>query len=270
MKRLYLQRLEGIEAGLNAIEDATKKAVALSEGNIGVVHTGRQNRALFVFAKMIAHNMSSISLIQRAIFAAKSASLLDHFSAAALGRISIDAAIMTLYLSEPSLTLAQWNLRRHLLYLHDDTNRKRFLDAMVKAEGGTSTDHLKGYDDAKKARHKDIEKYGKETGLSEDKLEKLLKGEVFVNGVRGAVREAGLNLEAWEAHNAYFSPYVHAHPASFMRADQHAITFDEPSSYQKYLCNYVTGTVAGYTEAVNGRIEAFCKDISADPLGHVE
>lgn len=270
MKKLYHQRLDGIEAGLNAIEKATKRAVALSEANIGVVHTGRQNRVLFVFAKMIAHNMSSIGIIRTAIFAEKGASLLDHFSVAALGRISIDAAIMTLYLSEPSLTLAEWNLRRHLLYLHNDTNRKRFLDAMVKAEGVTSTDHLEGYAEAKAARHAAIETYGKEAGLSQDKVEKLLKGEVFVSGVRGAVREAGLNLEAWEAHNAYFSPYIHAHPVSFMRADQHAIAFDEPSPYQKYLCNYVTGVVAGYTEAVNNRIEAFCRDIADDPLGHVE
>ncbi|UDF29943.1 UNVERIFIED_ORG: hypothetical protein LHK14_01090 [Roseateles sp. XES5] len=270
MKKLYRKRMEGLEEGLDALETAISRAVVVSESCIGIIHTGRQNRALFLFAKLIANNMSVVTLVQTAVLAGKNASLLDHFSVASLGRIAIDTAIMTLYISEPSLTLAQWNLRRHVLYLHDATSRKRFLDAAVRAEGVTSQYHLEGYSERKTELHSAIDMYGAELGLPQDKLERLKKGDVFVDGLRGAVREAGLNVDAWEHYNAYLSSFVHAHPVSFMRAEEHAISFEEPSKFQRELCGYVMEAIASCTEAVTTRVEAFCGDDAKDPLGMLD
>lgn len=267
MKKLHRTRMEGLEEGLDALEAATGSAVAASEASMGVVHTGRQNRALFLFARLIANNMSVMTLVHNAVTASKNVSLLDHFSVASLGRIAIDTTIMTLYISEPSLSLAQWNLRRHVLYLHDATNRKRFLEAAVKAEGITSFDHLKGYEETKATLRSAIDRYGAEVGVPQERLDRLKGGDVFVDGLRGAVREAGLNVDAWEHHNAYLSSFVHAHPVSFMRADEHAISFEEPSKFQRELCGYVMGTIASCTETVTARIKIFCGDVSRDPLG---
>ena len=40
------------------LEIAIRDAIKISESRIGVDHTGRQNIALFIFAKLIAHCMS--------------------------------------------------------------------------------------------------------------------------------------------------------------------------------------------------------------------
>ncbi|MCZ7466403.1 MULTISPECIES: hypothetical protein [Rhizobium/Agrobacterium group] len=265
------QRLEGMQDGLDAFESATSSAVAISSKNIGVVHTGRQNRALLVFAKLIAHNMSLNSLVRTGISAPPGASLMDHFSAAALGRASIDAALMVMYLTHPPLSVAEWNLRRHVLYLHDATNRKRFLDALVKAEGDIVSGHMDGYREAKMELQAKIRGFGAALGLPEDTIVNLSSGSaVFVAGVRGAVDEAGWNKKAYEAHQSYFSAFVHSHPVSFMRAVDHEISFSEPSEYQKYLCNYVLETVAVYTEMANERMEETCMTFESDPLGHIE
>ncbi len=270
MKNIHKRRQDGLENGLNALNIATERAVFISSDSLGKEHTGRQMRALHVFSKMISHNMSITTLVNTAIYAPKDASALDHFSVAALGRIVIDACIMALYISEPSLTLHQWNLRRHVLYLHDHTNRKRFLDAMAKHENIIDSNHLEGYPEMKESLRLSIAKYGIVLGLTPDKIDKLQKGEVFVDGVRGAVREAGLNVQAYEAHSSYFSAYIHAHPVSFMRAEEHGLSFSEPSAYQKYLCDYVMQTIAVYTQSVVDRFAIFVGDIKKDPLGIVE
>lgn len=270
MKKLHRQRLEGLAEGLQLIDDATRRAVIVSEECMGVVHTGRQNRALFILAKVISHNMSLISLVQKAVEAPKGASLLDHFSVVALGRVSIDTSIMGLYLSEPTLTADEWNLRRHILFLHDATNRKRFLSALAKAEDADTGEHLTDYPEAKAALGEAIEKHGLASGLPLEQIQDLKDGRVFVGGVRGAVREAGLSVELFEAHNAYFSPFVHGHPVSFLRANEHNISFNEPSEYQKYLCSYVMQAVAVYTAALVDRMQDFCGDMANDPLGQID
>lgn len=93
---------------------------------------------------------------------------------------------------------------------------------------------------------------------------------MFVDGIRGAVREAGLSVELFDAHNAYLSQFVHGYPVSFMRADDHAISFEEPSEYQKYLSSYVMTAVADYTKAATARMNEFCGSAARDPLGQVD
>jgi len=47
-----------LKGQIGALEIAIRNAIKISESRIGVDHTGRQNIALFIFAKMIAHCMS--------------------------------------------------------------------------------------------------------------------------------------------------------------------------------------------------------------------
>jgi hypothetical protein len=271
MRSAKAKRLEGMEKGLEDLDRTTRHAVSLSERNIGVIHTGRQNRVLFVFAKAIAHNMSILKIVESAIHAPRNASLLDHFSVAALGRTSIDALLMTLYLSHPKLTLTEWKLRRAILSLHDTTNRKRFLEKMTRANGGTDKSYLDGYEDAKSSLRATIARLAAELGYAEDRTAELQNGNlVYIDGSRGAAREAGWDINQFEADQAYFSPFIHAHPVSFLRADEHGVSFSEPSDYQKYLCNYVMAAVSIYTTTVNRRVAAFCKSESDDALGHIE
>ena len=54
---------------------------------------------------------------------------MDHFSLAALGRVAIDASLMTMYISDPKINLEEWDLRRKICRLHELFNRKRFLTA---------------------------------------------------------------------------------------------------------------------------------------------
>ena len=89
---------------IEAFEKATEHAVALSESRLGVVHTGRQNRVLTAYAKTLVHAMSIQLLYNNSVRQKPEFGLLDHFSIGALTRTLVDASIMTLYLSEPSLS----------------------------------------------------------------------------------------------------------------------------------------------------------------------
>jgi hypothetical protein len=82
----------------DAFEIAIRDAITISESRIGVDHTGRQNIALFVFAKLIAHCMSMDRILSNCRRVLETGGLLDHFSLAALGRTALDASVMTMYI----------------------------------------------------------------------------------------------------------------------------------------------------------------------------
>ena len=130
------------QTSIDLLWDATEKfqqtifeAAKISDRALGVEHTGRQNRSLFIFAKLIAHCMAISVLVEKFRNAPEDAALLDHFSIATLARAVIDAALMVMYVSDPNLERDEWDLRRQVLFLHDLTNRKRFLTAVGRAGG---------------------------------------------------------------------------------------------------------------------------------------
>ncbi len=92
-----------IESALADFGKATRRAVVISESNLGQLRTGRQRRALMVFAKLIAHNMVIGLCVDKFFQAPADAAHFDHYSIAALGRASIDACLMTQYISETTL-----------------------------------------------------------------------------------------------------------------------------------------------------------------------
>lgn len=196
--------------------------------------------------------------------------LLDHFSIGALTRTLVDASIMTLYLSEPSLSEAEWDLRRHVLYLHDASNRKRFLKAMHKHVGKTlSTNDADAHRQNKDGILKAITQRGKELGLDENRIEELSKGQlVFVDGIRGAVREAGLDTNEFDFVHVYLSNHVHSHPVSLLR--QENISLEAPTDFQLSFCGFCLEAATGYLESANLRVDEFTGDMARDPNGHID
>ena len=124
--------IDSLIVGVEALHEATRNAVSVSERNIGRIHTGRQRRSLYVFSKLIVHNIAIVDIANKFIEEPRDIALLDHFSIGALSRASIDAALMTMYISEPKLNLERWDFRRQLLFLHDANNRNRFLKPLKK------------------------------------------------------------------------------------------------------------------------------------------
>lgn len=255
---------------ISDLKSITRSAIKTSAENIGLHHTGRQNRALFLFAKIIAHNLSLIRIIE----ADQSHRnydddefLLDHFSVAALARTIIDACVMMAYISHPSLSRDEWNLRRYILYLHDAMNRKRFFNP-VKTN---SDSFLLGYDDQKRYLIEKIQKYASVLSVSDEKSAELIKGQiVYVDGVRGAVREAGWPLDEFEFAQSYLSAFVHSHPVSFMRAAEHGISFSKPSDFQVTIATLAIGFSVSYTHAIVERMKIFAKTADGDILGRVD
>lgn len=263
--------LKSMVAALDKLYAVTQEAVVISDGAMGTVHTGRQNRALFVFAKLIAHCLSVTAIIEKYQAAPRGEALLDHFSVATLGRAIIDASLMTKYISEPSLTADEWDLRRQILFLHDLTTRKRFLTALELAGQPRDTGFFEGYAAAKERLKAKIEDLAAKLGHAPEQANQLSDGQkVFVGGSRGAAREAGWDVQEFEFHQSYLSNWVHSYPVSFMRADEQGISFSDPSNYQFWLCQMVLETSADYLDDVNARMRLFTGSAEADPVGPFE
>jgi len=263
---------KAFDTALEQLDECLMAATALSGGRMGIVHTGRQNRVLMSYAKTITHCMSLNALSTKPQTMPEGNQLLDHFSIAALARCVIDSAIMTLYLSELSLTLPQWDLRRHILFLHDLTNRKRFLTALGKAQGGgPKPPFFENYEEIKRGLQSVIDRRCRELNISPERSDELKNGQtVFIDGVRGAVREAGLDGNTFDFLHSYFSNHVHSHPVSLLRADEQKISFESPSPFQLGLCATAITAAVDYLNAVNERVEAFTGEMSRDPVGPLE
>jgi len=267
MKKDQTTDLSAMIEGFNILEGATQQCVKISERNIGMTHTGRQRRALFVFSKLIVHNMSALNIAQKFLDKPTDEALLDHWSMAVLARASIDAALMTMYISEPSLSLNQWDLRRQLLFLHDNNNRSRFLKPLTKQGIYQAPDNSH----VTKQLHDRIKELGPLLLYGEEKIAEYLKGwHLFVEGVRGAVREAKWDVDHFEFNQSYLSAYVHSHPVSFMRADEHGVAFGGASEFQAAFCHYLMTMLSEYTKSAADRMDAFSVPEKGDPNGHLE
>ncbi|KRD71807.1 hypothetical protein [Ensifer sp. Root278] len=259
--------LESAKAAYADFERATSNAVTISQRNLGMVHTGRQRRALSVFTKLIMHNMSISVLADRFFDNPSGSALLDHYSLAVLARASIDASLMTMYISEPSLSTKQWDLRRQLLFLHDDSNRKRFLKPL-KAYGVQASDPAN--DGVRLGIQTRIRELGAALLYSEPKIAEFQNGMfLFLDGVRGAVREAGWSVDDFDFNQSYLSAYVHTHPVSFMRFDEQ-LRVGGISPFQADFCHYLFSMLQEYTQSVVDRMDVFSVPDKGDPNGHIE
>lgn len=260
--------MDKIISSYDKFELINRRLVDVSENNLGKLHTGRQRRALFVMNKLIVHNMST-GLIVDQYFKDTKNGLLDHFSMAALARASIDASLMTMYISEPSLSLTGWDFRRQILYLHDSNNRSRFLKPFRSSS--ETKPFFNSRDDAVRSIHEKIDYLGRKLLIPEDKISEYQKGiNIFVDGVRGAVREAKWDNEIFDFNQSYLSAYVHTHPVSFINADNFDIRFSGASDFQISFASYVLETISEYSQSVAERMEVFSDPDIGDPNGHLD
>lgn len=250
--------------------EVLEESVRIMTAQEGVDLTGRQRRAVSVFGKTQLHCMTLQTIVEDVV--RTGTGLLDHFTVGTITRSVIDASLMTMYLSEPSLTFPQWQLRRELLYLHELTNRKRFLEAQGKVlasleRGRTALPFFDTYEADKKGSRDRIARYGEAVGLDRDKITKLQEGQwVFVDGARGAAREAGWDSSAFEFEQAYYSAYVHSYPVSFMKADEQGVSWVHPSPFQENFVALALNVAGMYLERASERMKTFAASESCDPL----
>ncbi|EGP55766.1 hypothetical protein Agau_L101172 [Agrobacterium tumefaciens F2] len=261
--------IKGLRDAYEKFNAATGRAILVSDRNVGQFHTGRQRRALMVFFKMTAHNLSMLELCAEFIENPDDETVLvDHFSIATLARASIDAALMTMYISEPSLTRTQWDFRRQLLFLHDANNRSRFLKPLKKYG---DIPFFETSDTIRDGIKEKIRTLGATLLLSEIAITDYQNGfSIFIDGVRGAAREAKWDIDMFEFHQSYLSAYVHTHPVSFMRADEHDLTFPGISNFQADFLHFVYTSATEYTDSVTARMDVFSEPGKGDPNGHLE
>jgi hypothetical protein len=254
-----------------ALEIAIRDAITISESRIGVDHTGRQNIALFIFAKLIAHCMSMDMILSDCHRVLETGGLLDHFSLAALGRIALDASVMTMYISDPNLNREQWDLRRQIFRLHELFNRKRFLSASGAKDQTPNLHFFETYEMRKVILRARVDMLAKQLGYTSEQIDGFLKGQyVFIDGARGAAREAGWDVDAFDFHQAYLSNWVHSHPVSFLRFAEQGISFSRPSDYQLNFCGAVLEITMPYVQKTTDRMQAFTGSKDLDPIGHLD
>jgi hypothetical protein len=260
-----------LKSSIDAFEVVIRDAITISESRIGVDHTGRQNIALFIFAKLIAHCLSMNMILSHCRQVLDTGGLLDHFSLAALGRTALDASVMTMYISDPNLDRNRWDLRRQIFRLHELFNRKRFLTAAGAKDGTTNLPFFETYEERKVTLRSRIDILAKQLGYTSEQIEGFLKGQyVFIDGVRGAAREAGWDVDAFDFHQAYLSNWVHSHPVSFLRVAEQGISFSRPSDYQLNFCGTVLEITMPYIQKATDRMRAFTGSKELDPIGHLD
>jgi hypothetical protein len=152
---------------------------------------------------------------------------LDHWSTAAMARNMIEAAVMFGYLSEDGISEDEWRLRKLVLWNHDATTRyKMFV-------GWKNEEQAKGF---KKHMNDLRARIGQEPlfhRLEEDRRAKINAGsEVYIRGLRGAVRAMKWDINEFDAIYGYLSSHSHSSPVSFMRLAEHGIDFATPTDQQ--------------------------------------
>jgi hypothetical protein len=261
----------GVTAVIGSFDKATQDAIAISESRIGVDHTGRQNIALFIFAKLIAHCMSMRLILSNYERVLDTGGLLDHFSLATLSRAALDASLMTMYISNPTINREKWDLRRQILRLHELFNRNRFLTAAGAKNQTPKLSFFETYEQRKVELRTRIAHLAKQLGYSSDQIEGILKGQtVFIGGVRGVAREAGWDVDKFDFHQSYLSNWVHSHPVSFLRFDEQEISFSRPSDYQVSFCGIVLEIALPYLASTTARMQAFTGSKDLDTIGHLD
>ncbi len=153
---------------------------------------------------------------------------LDQGSIAALARGMAESAAMVAYLIDPALTLEQWELRKHVLWLHDATTRYKMFSKLENEEQAT----------AARPQMQDlrtrIEAFPEFQALAPERQGRVIAGsEIYLHGLRAAVRLAGWDVDEFDAMYGYLSSYSHSSPVSFIRLAEHSIDFKVSTRAQR-------------------------------------
>ena len=167
-------------------------------------------------------------------------SILDHTSIAALGRTLLEAWLMFMYLSDPTTSEEEWALRRAILELHDSLARYKAMKHMG---------------DKKEAQDFKPQINQLKTIISSDPLFKSLDSkqqdtilagtQLYINGLRGAVRATGWEPNQFNWVYNILSSHSHSAPLSFYR--------EEGNPYEP-----VVGIVPSYQYLISGMALGQC------------
>jgi len=139
---------------------------------------------------------------------------------------------MFVYVSEPAISGEDWLLRRAVLELHDSTTRYR-----ISKDIG---DIKEAQDYLMEIVKKIIVSDPVFQSLDTERQQKVLKGqELYINGRNAVVREAGWDVDHFNAMYAALSSHAHSAPVSFYRSDPF-----EPSASIAPDYQYVTSGLA--------------------------
>lgn len=190
----------------------------------------------------------------------KDVCFLDHTSICAVGRTFVEAGIMHLYISELSVSQEEWLFRRSILELADWTSRYRMTNDLKRFshDDGDMKD-AKQY----KERMEEIRSFLRADpifqSLNVERQNKVLSGqELYLHGLRAAVREAGLNVHEFNIMHALLSSHAHSAPISFYRSvvDPNEPVYGLVSDYQYNISGNALTYATAITELACERM--FC------------
>lgn len=241
----------------DACEKALSAAVTASDAGIGLLEGWQGHWAAFLHARTIVNTMTIFDVIDAAVGSNGEARPLDHFSVASIARTAVEAALMMLYISDPSLSPEQWELRHLILQLHDTSHRSRMFRSREKSEIGNDVKQMR----TEYRLHIDritseILENPEFSNLTPEQQDRIIKSrDYYIGGIRNAVRMAGWDVAEYDFFESYFSAYIHSMPMSFFRAEQHQVEFSGISEFQFALCGTALALVGHALVSTTARME---------------
>lgn len=199
-----------------------------------------------IFVRVIQNCNSITTLISSTDRHQSQFGKLDHFSVASIARTGIEACLMIMYLTKLNLSEDELWLRKWILDLHDLTNRHRMFKHMSKVSDSAglesvldSSSGLKEYELARSYITGKIVSSKIFLKLDKESRDRILSGQaVFINGLRGAVRESRIDVSLYDYVTSYLSAFVHSHPISFHRYVEKRYEQNNFDEYQRFLCAF--------------------------------
>jgi len=220
------------EAYFNDQLTALKKETELA-GRVSTAIGGRQVSLRIGWSQWMHLRLciASDSLVRLASFRARiqksEVCTLDQSTIASISRGMIEAAAMIAYMADQSLTDPEWELRKLIIWLYDATTRyKMFKGWKSDAE---AAEFRKKMDEIRSQ----LEAMDGFKSLPEERRHKLLSGqEVYLDGLRSAVRLMKWDIKDFNSAYAYLSAHAHGSPVTFIRLSEHGVDFKEPTAAQ--------------------------------------
>ena len=248
--------LNYFESAVASFSDALDSAMKISMLTGGRRDGERIAWASWIFLRLCVIGMSLIELTKlKKQRAEDGVYTLDHNSVAALSRNLIEAGLMFHYLTEHGMTETEWELRRTVLILHDNTTRYRIFKSWHQEEAAN-------FRHAVEQLREELSNRDDFKGFNEEKRERLLSGQaMYLDGLRSVVRKAGWDVGRFDFVYAYLSTHTHSSPVSFFRTHIHGIDFDSPSEHQYSLSGFALEHAAQSLGSASKRMLELYPDI---------
>jgi hypothetical protein len=136
--------------------------------------------------------------------------VLDIASVGAVARALLETFVLFFHVSDPEVSEDQWAV----FELHDTTARYRLL----KAIGNKHSEEARDLLNRREALQKSISSSSTIKSLDPKRQEKILSGgELYISGLRDAVRKAGIDRDHFDAMYNLLSSIAHSQPSGMHR-----------------------------------------------------